>query len=266
LGAARHAVKKRHDSHFRALTGIEFFREILIAFVQRRGCMVLIEPDQCLNLIVARTGFGNLSDDKHGEDGVARRLGPGATRDQFRKGDGVIQQHLEQLDGELIDRGFQPFVDWIGQSLAFDCFRLARVCTDLSAFAWILSQAPDTAVAFGTAPRGYEVFQISLIMVGLGSIAVLRSVFERYGSRRSGARINPLRASMYIHRVSCLLWLTALTVKTTMGPIGFGSLALLAVGGFATIAVYVAACSNRPPRWREHKANFRNWRVAARSR
>jgi len=90
----------------------------------------------------------------------------------------------------------------------------------------------------------------------------VRTPFERAGGGRKGAQANPLRASMYTHRLGCLLWLTGLSIKTVATPVGFGSLALFAVGAFATLAVYVGACSNRPPKWREQRKDSWNARTA----
>jgi hypothetical protein len=173
-----------------------------------------------------------------------------------------MQEHIARVDTALIDRLCQPLVDWVCQHAAFDCFKMARVCTDLSALAWILSQTPGAAAAFGTAPFGYEVFQFALIVLVLGAITVLRTLFERAGGTRQGGQANPLRAVMYTHRFGCLLGLTAVFVKTAMTPIGFVELALLAVSGFATLAVYVGACSNRPPKRSEHRADNWSWRPA----
>jgi hypothetical protein len=173
----------------------------------------------------------------------------------------VMQINLERVDSTLIDRVCQPVVDWIDHHMEVDCFRVARLCFDLSALAWILSQAGGAALAVRTGVPGLQVFQFVLIVLGLGAIIMLRAVFERPGGAGGGGkggRPNPLRAAMYTHRLACLLWLAALLVRTAAGAAEFGSLALLAVGGFATAAVYLGACSNRPPKWRERRADNGN--------
>jgi hypothetical protein len=162
----------------------------------------------------------------------------------------MMQVSLARADDALIDCVCQPLVEWIERRTALDCFGVARLCTDLSALAWILSQLGSVSAAAGTGTLGLKVFQFALIVLGLGAILVLRTTFERVGGAASG-RPNPLRAAMYVHRLACLLWLTGLSVKTVMSLSGFGSLALLAVGGFATMAAYVGACSNHPPKRRQ---------------
>jgi hypothetical protein len=162
-----------------------------------------------------------------------------------------MQDGLVRLDGALIDGVCQPLVDRLYNHLASDCFRLARICTDLSALAWILSQAPGASEAAKTGNLDLGMFQFALIVLGLGAIMVLRALFERAGNGRNGGLPNPFRAGMFTHRLVCLVWLAGLLVKTGMTPIGFGSLTLLAVGGFATAALYLGSCSNRPPKTRD---------------
>jgi hypothetical protein len=170
-------------------------------------------------------------------------------------------RNFASVDGALIDKVCQPFIDWIDQRVAIDCFQVARICIDLSALAWIVSQAPAAVASDGAAPLG---IQFALIVLGLGAIMILRATFQRAGG---GRQPNPLRAAMYTHRLGCMFWLAGLVVKTATVPMGLASLALFAVGGFATIALYVGACSNPPPKRRENWAGNDQWRlVASRSR
>ena len=180
----------------------------------------------------------------------------------LRKGNRLMLDQVARADDVLIDKVCQPLVDWIDQAAELDCFKVARVCTDLSALAWILSQASVTAAAVGTGNLGFEFFQCALILLGLGSIIVLRTIFERVGGSRGGSQANPLRASMFTHRVMCLLWLIGMLIKTAMTPVGFEPLALFAVGAFATLGVYAGACSNRPPKRHEQRESLWSSRTA----
>jgi len=161
--------------------------------------------------------------------------------------------HFARMDGALIDKVCQPLIDWIDLHLAIDCFQVARICIDLSALAWIMSQASGSA---GATPLG---IQFGMIVLGLGAIKMLRTTFQGAGG---GRRPNPLRAAMYTHRLACLFWLTGLLVKTTTMPAGLETLALFAVGGFATVALYVGACSKPPPRQREIRMLGEQFRLA----
>ena len=166
-----------------------------------------------------------------------------------------MRDKIERVDGILIDRMCQPVIDWVNGHLTVNCFKAARVLVDLSAFAWILSQASGLAAAAGAKTLENTLVQFALVVVGLSAIIVLRGVFDRAGTMASGGQGNPLRAAMYSHRLTCLLWLVALLIKTSATPLGLESLALLGVGGFATAAVYMGACSNRPPARREYREN-----------
>jgi len=177
-----------------------------------------------------------------------------------------MKEGFARVDDALIDRVFQPLVDWIGDNTAFNGCRVARACIDLAALAWILSQTGNVARSVEAGNLRLEIFQFALIVVGLKAILVLRTLFQRMdGTRaaRMGGAENPLRAGMQVHRAVCLLWLIGLLVKTGASPTGLESLALLAIGVFATMGVYVGACSNPPPQRRESRTDEWGGRLAA---
>jgi hypothetical protein len=180
-----------------------------------------------------------------------------------------MKESFARVDDALIDRVFQPLVDWIEYRTEFDVFRVARVCIDLAALAWILSQAGNLAQAVGGGNLGLQGFQFAVIVLGLSAMLVLRRLFERTGGRGAGSMglaANPLRPGMQVHRAACLLWLIGLLVKTVASPFGLAALTLLALGVFATTAVYVGSCSNRPPKRRESRKCDWNLRLAAATR
>ena len=158
-----------------------------------------------------------------------------------------------RLDDGLLDRGFQPLVDWLADHAEVDCFRIARLCTDLAAGAWVLSQAELITAAARAGNTSLATFQAVLILCGLGGMMTLRTLFQRPGGGRSSgnrAQANPLRAGMFTHRVASLLWLAALSAKTFTMPPGLALFALLAVGLFGTASLYLGSCSTPPPRTR----------------
>jgi hypothetical protein len=167
---------------------------------------------------------------------------------------------LGHADERLIDRVFQPVVDRIAESLAVDCFQLARVCTSISAIAWILSQAAELIAAARSGWVGLQVFQTTVFLLGLGAIMVLHTLFQRIGRAGQGqGRANPLRAAMYTQRLIILLGLAGNLVKAAFGV---GSPALLAVTLSASAAVYFGACSNPPPK-QHSRSPAGSWRWLA---
>lgn len=149
-----------------------------------------------------------------------------------------------RVDNILIDRVFQDLVNWLTPRLLLDCFGQARFCTNVSAFAWIWSQAR----AVWSASIGIQVFQAALLLLGLGALMALHTLFHRIGGTGSEAKVNPLRAGMYAHR---FIILSGLVVNIAKATVGLDSCALLAVAAFTTAAVYLGACSNPPPKPRE---------------
>jgi hypothetical protein len=176
----------------------------------------------------------------------------------------MIMKDLLDLDDLLIDRLCQPAVDWISQMREISCFGIARICIDISTVAWILSEADDAIAATKAGPLGMKMFQYALILVMLGALVTLRSVFERAGgtgSRGRAAQANPLRVSMATHRLILLVGLIGLLVQTVAGPVDFATVTRLAMSFFVTTGLYMGACMNRPPKRREYAAG--NWQQAA---
>jgi hypothetical protein len=172
----------------------------------------------------------------------------------------MVRKAFTQLDNMLIDAVCQPAVDRISAIAAFRCDRISRCCLDLSSVAWIVSQAGAAVAAAKSEVAGLLACQIMLMMLGLTAMSTLRSAIGRIG-RVQGGHANPLRPSMTIHRLSCLIWLVCLTAKTVMAPAEVASLALFAVGALVTAGIYVGACANRPPARRQSGAG--RWQQAA---
>ena len=172
-----------------------------------------------------------------------------------------MREMFERMDDGLIDRVFQPVIDWLGDTLEIDGMRAARICTDISAFAWVLSQAGELGRSAASG-RGAELAaSMVLLMIGLSAIMVLRTVFQ--GSSGKGGRANaanPLRAAMHTHRLTSLFWVLALVIKTAADPAGVATIALFGVGVFGAAALYAAACS--PPTARRRIATERRGRLA----
>jgi hypothetical protein len=181
-----------------------------------------------------------------------------------RLGDGM-QERIARLDDALIDHVCQPIVDRLSTAMTVDCFRLARLCNDAASFAWLLSQASRVSDALATNNVSLAGAQGALMIIGLAALATLRRVFDgKQGSRSStGARANPLRAAMFLHRLSCLVWVGAQLLGTVPGPAAFADILTICVGLMTTASVYVGACSTPPPVRRSRFSRVWAWRLAA---
>lgn len=159
-----------------------------------------------------------------------------------------MKEYLARVDDALIDRLFQPLADWMDRCLALGTNRAARTAVDLASLAWILAQAGTVSDAIAAHNVGRGTFLGIVVVLGLWAFTILRNVFQR-ADRRTDAcgQANPLRPGMQLHRTICVFWMIGLTGKTIVVSSSFGSLALLAMGVFTTAAVYIGACTNRPP-------------------
>ncbi len=169
----------------------------------------------------------------------------------------MVKEKYRQVDDGLIDRVFQPVVDCVAERTSLNCYTLARLCIDLSAFAWVLSQSSDIIAAIQSGNSGPAAFRATLLLLGLGSLMVLRTLFQRSGAGNQCA--NPLRGGMHVHRFVCLFWVMGLIFKVAIDPSDFDIWAALASGLCGTSAVYFAACSNRPPVRRSVRGRQDGW-------
>ncbi len=170
-----------------------------------------------------------------------------------------MNESFARVDDALIDRLFQPLADWMNRQMAFGTNRAARTAVDLASLAWLLAQAGAISDAAAAHKVGYCSVLGLVVVLGLWAFTILRNVFQRTdGTARAyaQAQANPLRPGMQLHRAICVFWMIGLTVKTIAGAPGLGSLALLAMGVFTTAAVYIGACTNHPPAWREVGRNL----------
>lgn len=176
-----------------------------------------------------------------------------------------MQERIAQLDDALIDRVCQPIVNRLATGMPVDCYRLARLCNDAAALAWILSQAKGVANALATGNTALAGAQGALIIIGLAALTTLRRVFEgKQGGRSSTAvRANPLRAAMFLHRLGCLLWLGTQLLGAVMRPLGFTEMLIIGMSLMTTASVYVGACSTPPPEHRTQTSRDRFSRPAA---
>ena len=160
-----------------------------------------------------------------------------------------MRQQFALLDDTLIDGVFQPLADRLAERWRIGTLRLARLFMDAAAIALILSQAahvPGAAAFDNSSPYLYPLLVLG---PGLAAMSILRNEFRRTEKKNSAHQnraANPLRLGMHWHRIVCFFWLMVLLLQTTETGLKWEGVALLAVGLFATLAVYFAACFARP--------------------
>lgn len=152
-----------------------------------------------------------------------------------------MRQVFAAFDDALIERVFQPLSNLLADTLGLNRFRMASVCVELSAIAWVLSQAPDLSAAVLGWEAGSALLHVALLLLGLTALLSLRRLFRRVPSRRA----NPLRSAMQPHRAVVLLLL--LTRLVGLQAIGIADAADLVMLGLVTFALYLGACAEPPP-------------------
>lgn len=152
-----------------------------------------------------------------------------------------MRHFLALLDDALIERVFQPISNALSDHLGVDRRRIAALCIELAAVAWSLSQAP----ALSAAVLGWQAMpaagHLVLLLLGLTALLSLRRLFRRI---EAGAA-NPLRLAMQPHRAVLLLLLAARLLA--FNGLDLADIADLIMLGLAGFALYLGACSSRPP-------------------
>lgn len=146
------------------------------------------------------------------------------------------------LDDVLIERLFQPVADFLAHRLGLGRMSAARICLDIAAIGWILSQAralSDVVLAWDV---GVSFLRLLLLLIGLVVLINLRAVFARIAG---AGNTNPLRVAMLPHRAIVLVMVAA-----RLGGLhrpGLAEWADLTMLGCAAVALYLGACASRPP-------------------
>ena len=152
-----------------------------------------------------------------------------------------MRKTFAPLDDVLIERLFQPFADFVGDRIGVGRHAAACFCLDVASLAWIVSRAGGLSDAVAACDAGAAVFDLSLLLLGLVALISLRALFRRAAGRQA----NPLRAAMRPHRAVVLLML--LTRLAQLHAPGLADAADTAMLLCATSALYLGACTERPP-------------------
>ncbi len=152
-----------------------------------------------------------------------------------------MSQSFAPFDDYLIERVFQPLSDAISDRLGLHRLRAACACVELAAVAWAISQAPNLSYAVLGSQAASAVIHLALLLLGLTAMLSLRRLFRRVGTTPG----NPLRHSMQPYRGVVLLLFAARLVA--LHGMGLAETADLAMLGLAGLALYLGACTTRPP-------------------
>lgn len=145
------------------------------------------------------------------------------------------------LDELLIERLFQPLCDFMRERLGLTCCAAACFCLDTALIGWIMARCPCLSEAMA-AWASTTLPDLALLLLGLVALIALRTLFQRVASLY---RVNPLRLTMRPHRAVILLLLIARLLQR-LSP-NLGDAADVAMLLFATMALYLGACVERPP-------------------
>jgi hypothetical protein len=117
----------------------------------------------------------------------------------------------------------------------------ACCCVNVASLAWIISCAPGLAGAVAAEDASGSAADLALLLLGLGAMASLRTLFRRTGFNHA----NRLRQTMRLHRAVVLLMLVSRMVQ--LHGLGLPGAAELVMLLGATAALYLGACTEPPP-------------------
>jgi hypothetical protein len=163
-----------------------------------------------------------------------------------------MRKTFARLDDALIERLFQPASDLITYRIGVNRTVISCFCIDVACLAWIVSRVRELSDEVGAWKAGVAFLDLAFVLLGLIALVSLRMLFRLAG--RSEA--NPLRRTMLPHRALVLVMLVSGMVQ--LHTLTMASAADLAMLMCATSALYLGACTERPPL-------RRNWSAAVRA-
>lgn len=152
-----------------------------------------------------------------------------------------MRKTLAALDDALIERLFQPAADLVRYRVGISRETAACFCVDVASLSWIASRTPGLSTAVNAWDASAAVAAMALLLLGMVALVSLRTLFRRAAATQQ----NPLRPAMRPHRAVVLLMLAAdLAQPQALGLANAADIAMLV---FAASALYLGACSERPP-------------------
>jgi hypothetical protein len=153
---------------------------------------------------------------------------------------------MQIIDAAIIDRVFQPIVDWTGWS----CFRLGRFFIDGAAVMLAFNTVHDMMNDWAIAPL------YAIILVATGAMLIVYrswiALLER--QHRTGTMNIGRQTMMLVRLISIILFIFNTTEFLQAGhrfwiAIGYGSW---------MISLYFSSCCNRPPRFQFQREPLTN--------
>ena len=152
-----------------------------------------------------------------------------------------MRKAFAPLDDALIERLFQPAADLVRYRVGVSRETAACLCVDIASLGWIASRTPGLSSAVTAWDASTAFVDLTLLLLGMVALISLRTLFRR----TTATEANPLRPAMRPHRAFVLLMLTADLVQP-QAP-GLANAADIAMLVFAASALYLGACTERPP-------------------
>jgi hypothetical protein len=144
------------------------------------------------------------------------------------------------VDDVLIERLFQPACNLIRPCFGIGHAAAACLCLDLASLSWIFSRTGGMLEAMSQGDIDAAAFGATVLLLGLVALVSLRTLFHRM----RGTQENSLRQAMRPHRGIVLLMLLARLLQLQAPDLGMA--ADLAMLLFASSALYLGACAERP--------------------
>jgi hypothetical protein len=153
-----------------------------------------------------------------------------------------MRKMFTPLDDMLIELVFQPVSDLVSYQVGVSRPATICFCIDAASVAWIASRTSGLSRAVIAWDSGSAFFNLAFLLLGLGALISLRTLFRRAATRKPA---NPLRLTMQPHRAIVLLMLASRLAQ--LPAPGLTDAADLAMLLCATAALYLGACAERPP-------------------
>jgi hypothetical protein len=160
----------------------------------------------------------------------------------------VMRKIFAAIDDVLIERLFQPLTDIISHRIGVNGTSAACFCIDLASLSWILSRERGLSDAVVAWEAGSAFLDLASLVLGLIALISLRTLFRR----ARGKQRNPLRMAMRPHRAIVLVMLAARLLRLQAPALA--DAADIAMLMFAASALYLGACTERPPVCRAREA------------